>query len=155
MKTINVSKPQKPIKTSISVPASKSLSNRLLIIKGLTDKDFNIENISKSDDTKLLNDLLLKIKESLNSEEKSNPLELDTKNAGTVIRFLTSFLSIRSGDWILTGNERMKSRPIGELVEALRSIGSEISYLENPGFPPLLIKGKNLKEHVKNCEGYN
>jgi len=148
MKTISVGKNQKPIKESISIPSSKSISNRLLIIKELTDKDFNILNISKSDDTKLLNDLLLKIKETSNSGKKSNANELDTKNAGTAMRFLTSFLSIQPGSWILTGNERMKSRPIGVLVEALRSIGSEISYLENTAFPPLLIEGKKLQGGV-------
>lgn len=148
MNSINVGKPKKPIKTSISLPASKSLSNRLLIIKELSDKDFNIINISKSDDTKLLNNLLLKINESFNSGKKDNTIELDTKNAGTIMRFLTSFLSIQPGNWKLTGNERMRSRPIGELVEALQSIDSDISYLENKGFPPLLIKGKNLKGGV-------
>ena len=64
------------------------------------------------------------------------------------MRFLTSFLAIRPGNWMLTGNERMKSRPIGELVDSLRSIGADISYLENIGFPPLLIKGKNLQGGV-------
>ncbi len=148
MKAINVSKPQKPIKTNISLPASKSISNRLLIIKELSEKDFTILKISKSDDTKLLNDLLLKINKTLNSETKDNTIELDTKNAGTIMRFLTSFLSIQPGNWKLTGSDRMKSRPIGELVEALQSIGSDISYLENTGFPPLLIKGKELQGGV-------
>ena len=146
--SIIVGKPQKPIKTSISLPASKSISNRLLIIKELSGKDLNILNISKSDDTTLLNDLLLKIKETTVSESSDNTVELDTKNVGTIMRFLTSFLAIRPGNWMLTGNERMKSRPIGELVDSLRSIGADISYLENIGFPPLLIKGKNLQGGV-------
>ena len=146
--SIIVGKPQKPIKTSISLPASKSISNRLLIIKELSGKDLNILNISKSDDTTLLNDLLLKIKETTVSESSDNTVELDTKNVGTIMRFLTSFLAIRPGNWMLTGNERMKSRPIGELVDSLRSIGADISYLENTGFPPLLIKGKNLQGGV-------
>ena len=70
--SIIVGKPQKPIKTSISLPASKSISNRLLIIKELSGKDLNILNISKSDDTTLLNDLLLKIKETTVSESSDN-----------------------------------------------------------------------------------
>jgi 3-phosphoshikimate 1-carboxyvinyltransferase len=70
---------------------------------------------------------------------------MDSANAGTVMRFLTAYLTLIPGKWILTGSDRMKQRPIGVLVEAMRSLGADIEYLGKLGYPPLMIKGKHLK----------
>jgi 3-phosphoshikimate 1-carboxyvinyltransferase len=116
-----------------NLPASKSISNRLLIIKVLAQSEFRISNLSDSDDTRLLQKAL---------SFKSNVIKVG--NAGTAFRFLTALLSMRPGEWILTGSKRMKSRPVGILVDALRTLGADISYLENEGFPPLKIIGSSL-----------
>ncbi len=129
-----VRKSDRIMRGEIVLPASKSISNRLLIIRDLSGKPLEIENLSNSDDTILLS-------EALASEKR----EKNVGHAGTAMRFLTALLAIKPGNWILTGSVRMKERPIGNLVEALRSLGAEISYLEKEGYPPLLIKGKNLR----------
>jgi len=139
---LTINKKDKTLNGRIVLPASKSISNRLLIVRALSGKNFQIEGLSESDDTVLLQKIL----------EKSNPendlkkiMEIDTDNAGTVMRFLTSFLSLQPGTWILTGSDRMKQRPIGALVEALRNLGADIEYLARIGYPPLIIKGSLLQ----------
>lgn len=124
----------KNLKGKITLPASKSITNRALVIEALSKKDFSFQNLSKADDSKLMNQLL---------HSKSNIL--DCKNAGTVFRFLTAYLAIQDRETILTGNERMKSRPIKPLVNALNTLGCNITYLEKEGFPPLKIKGHPIK----------
>ena len=121
----------------IQITGSKSESNRLLILQKLFG-NFEIKNISNSQDTKLL-------QKALNSDEKT----IDIHHAGTAMRFLTSFFAVQEGvEKILTGSERMKQRPIKPLVETLRELGADIEYLENEGFPPLKIKGKKLEKNV-------
>ncbi|MBD11042.1 MAG: 3-phosphoshikimate 1-carboxyvinyltransferase, partial [Flavobacteriaceae bacterium] len=96
----------------------------------------NIENLSNSDDSQLM-------QKALNSSNKI----IDIHHAGTAMRFLTAYLSIQEGrEVVLTGSSRMKERPIGILVDALRQLGADIQYIENEGFPPLTIKGKKLTE---------
>jgi len=113
---------------------SKSISNRALIIRELSDQWFPIYNLANAADTGTLKTLL-----------DSDKTTLDAGNAGTTLRFLTALLSCRNGEWTLTGSERMKERPVGILVSAMRKLGAEIHYLEQDGFPPLSIKGKTLK----------
>lgn len=113
----------------IHLDGSKSVSNRALMIRALSGKDFTIENLSTSDDTRAMERLIA---------QKTG--ELDVGPAGTTFRFLTAYFSTQEGEQILTGSERMKQRPIGALVDALRLIGADIEYLENEGYPPLLIK---------------
>jgi 3-phosphoshikimate 1-carboxyvinyltransferase len=126
----------------INLPASKSISNRLLMIRAIAETPVSIQNLSDSDDTMLLGQLLEKIA----ARDKRKPIvELDTANAGTVMRFLAAYVSSIPGKWILTGAERMKQRPVGVLVDALRSLGARIEYLGKIGYPPLLIKGCSLK----------
>jgi 3-phosphoshikimate 1-carboxyvinyltransferase len=132
-KGCSVSWNRKLLKTTVHLPSSKSISNRLLIIKALSEENFSIKNLSEADDTKLLQELLV-------SEERI----LDAQNAGTCFRFLTAYLAQKEGEWILTGAERMKQRPVGELVNALRKLGAEIKYLEKENSPPLAIRGKKL-----------
>lgn len=141
MKSIVVSKPDKILKGSIPLPASKSISNRLLMIRALCGKDFIIKNLSEADDTILLQKLINVIQ---NRQDSKHVIELDTANAGTVMRFLTAWLSMKPGKWFLTGSERMKQRPIGILAEALKQLGASIDYLAKPGYPPLLISGTEI-----------
>ncbi|WP_341656568.1 3-phosphoshikimate 1-carboxyvinyltransferase [Blattabacterium cuenoti] len=119
---------------SISITGSKSISNRLLILKAIYKDDIHIENLSNCEDTEIL-------KKSLISTSNI----LDIHHAGTAMRFLTSYFSIQEGKKvILTGSDRMKKRPIFILVEALKKLGSEIYYLEKKGFPPIQIFGKKI-----------
>ncbi|MBN2662638.1 MAG: 3-phosphoshikimate 1-carboxyvinyltransferase [Bacteroidales bacterium] len=122
----------------INLPASKSISNRLLILNRLCFDAAKILNLSEADDTKLLQFVLneINIKKELYS--------FNLKNAGTTYRFLTSFLSTLDGSYELLCDDRMKKRPIDELVDALLSIGANIKYIENKGFPPLKINGKKI-----------
>jgi len=140
----------KRLKGRIILPSSKSISNRLLIIRALSGKDFKIQGLSESDDTILLTNILSTLK-SGNSRKKIT--EIDTQNGGTVMRFLTSFLSFQAGKWLLTGSDRMKQRPIGALVDSLRTIGADIEYLSRIGYPPLLIKGNPLHGDETTIEG--
>ncbi len=142
MEIVTLTKKNKILKGEISLPASKSISNRALIIKHLSHNQQQLNNLSKSDDTQLMIQLLDIIS---NKQSLVQPTELNCQNAGTVIRFLTAILAITTKNWILTGTDRMKERPIGILVETLSQLGAEINYLEKKGFPPLEIKGKVLK----------
>jgi 3-phosphoshikimate 1-carboxyvinyltransferase len=140
MKSILVTSPSKSLKGTITLPSSKSISNRLLMIKTLSGIDFPLHNLSVAEDTRLLQRLL----EKIHTRQSDQVPELDTDNAGTVMRFLTAYLSNRPGRWVLTGSDRMKQRPLAVLVEALNTLGASIDYLAKIGYPPLLIKGKPL-----------
>ena len=106
------------------VPSSKSISNRLLIIKYLSKSDKSIKNLSLADDTILMQNILYQI--------DSNPSKLIfTDNAGTVTRFIISLLALKHGVWQIDADPKMRERPIIPLIEALKSLGAEIKYLEN------------------------
>ncbi len=121
--------------STIHLPGSKSISNRILIIKALSGLDFTIKNSSDSDDTKHLN-------EALESYKNSNLINVG--HAGTDMRFLTAFLSLKNGSYELTGSDRLQQRPVKDLVEVLKTLGADISYKNKEGYPPLLISGKQL-----------
>ncbi|SRX74652.1 3-phosphoshikimate 1-carboxyvinyltransferase [Aequorivita antarctica] len=123
----------------IYISGSKSESNRILILQAQFP-NISIENLSESDDTKVLQDGL-----------KISSGTVDVHHAGTAMRFLTAYFAAKKGaEIILTGSQRMQERPIGILVNALKSLGADIEYLKNEGFPPLKIKGKALhKNKVK------
>ena len=121
-------------RAEITLPASKSISNRALIISALTTKGSIPTNLAECDDTSVM------IKALSSNEEL-----VDIMAAGTSMRFLTAFYSTQPGTKIMTGTERMKNRPIHLLVDALRQLGADITYLEKKGFPPLKIKGNPLK----------
>ena len=127
----------KKMKAEVTLPASKSISNRALIIRALCKENFIIKNLSDCDDTQI-------ITEALNAKKKDSPQTIDIGNCGTAMRFLTAYFAIQEGEFILTGNERMKCRPIGELVSALQSLGADIKYMGKTGFPPLKISGRKL-----------
>jgi len=138
-----ISHPTKVVECEIDLPASKSISNRLLIIQALCKQEFEITNLSSSEDTK-----------SLQKALKATNATIDVGAAGTSFRFLTAYLSTLVGNrYILTGNNRMKERPIKELVDALLELGVEIKYLEKMGFPPLEILGADITENKVNIDG--
>ncbi|WP_400074760.1 3-phosphoshikimate 1-carboxyvinyltransferase [Winogradskyella sp. R77965] len=121
---------------TIQITGSKSESNRLLLLQALYPQ-ITIKNLSNSDDSVLMQKALT-----------SNESIIDIHHAGTAMRFLTAYLSIQDGkEVMITGSSRMKERPIKILVEALRTLGADISYLENDGFPPLKIVGKKLTKN--------
>ena len=127
---------------SVLLPSSKSLSNRALIIYALTNKGILPTNLAQCDDT----DVMVA---ALKSKEK----EINIMAAGTAMRFLTAYLAITPGERIITGTERMQMRPIHILVDALKSLGADISYLNKEGYPPLLIKGRRLEGNSLELKG--
>jgi len=132
--TIKFLYPPKDI--SIKLNSSKSESNRLIIIKALSKEKIEIKNLSNANDTSLLNNLI-----NFNSTNTWN-----AEDAGTSMRFLTSYLSLTKNGALLTGTDRMKKRPIKILVEALREIGANILYKEEEGYPPINIKRKIVQK---------
>ena len=126
--------PPRHVDTRILLPASKSISNRALIIHALTGGNVMPENLSDCDDTKVIIRAL-----------SHRPEVIDIKAAGTAMRFMTAYLSVTEGEHTITGTERMKHRPIGVLVDALRYLGAEIEYAGEKGFPPLRIRGRQLE----------
>lgn len=159
MAIFSISQKSRKLKGRITLPASKSISNRLLIIRALCTTDIFLENLSTADDTVLLHELLNRIKTAacsihgqtpphdhgLPTGTEAFPCSIDCRNAGTVMRFLTAYLAIQPGTWLLSGSDRMHHRPVGILVDALRSLGALIEYDGIPGYPPLRITGKKLK----------
>jgi len=135
---IEISALQAPIHQEIAITGSKSESNRLLLFNQLFEQVLTLKNVSNSEDSQLMQNSL------------ANQTNLiDIHHAGTAMRFLTAYFSIQENKTtILTGSERMKQRPIKLLVDALNELGAEISYQENEGFPPLLIKGKKLTNNI-------
>jgi len=103
------------------------------MIKALSGLNFEIKNLAEAKDTQTLLKLLA-----------NDSTTFDVGHAGTVMRFLTAFLAIKEGVFVLTGSERMQERPIKILVDALKTLGANITYLKNEGYPPLKIKGKKL-----------
>ena len=126
--------PPEQVHTTVHLPASKSISNRALILNALSLSNTPIHNLSDCEDTRV-------IVESFNS----NSNLFDVKGAGTAMRFLTAFLAGMEGEWIIRGSKRMHERPIHPLVETLNVLGAEIEYLEKEGYPPLRIRGRRLK----------
>ena len=138
----NVSKPNKALKGEIQLPASKSISNRLLILQALSETSFKISNLSTSKDTEVLINAL-----------NSDSAILDVGHAGTSMRFLTAYCSLKQGEWVITGSERMQNRPIEKLVDALRSLGADIAYEKKEGYPPLRIKGGSIRNSNVSIDG--
>lgn len=130
------------VRTTIQLPASKSISNRALIINALAQGTTPPCNLSDCDDT------LVMIKALAENNET-----IDIMAAGTAMRFLTAYLSTVQGTHILTGTERMQQRPIQILVNALRELGAQIEYAGKKGFPPLRIHGTELKGNELTLKG--
>lgn len=129
MSSLSISRKQEFSGTIAKVPSSKSISNRALIINALSGNRSVVSNLASARDTQLMKNLLA-----------SKDQALDAMDAGTTMRFLTAYLAVTNQPKTLTGTARMKERPIGLLVEALKKVGADIDYLEKEGFPPLNIK---------------
>lgn len=126
---MKVPSPAKPLNACLPMVASKSESNRALILQALAGEGIELENLSAARDTRLLASLL-------SSEEE----ELNPQDAGTTTRFLTAWCVAANRPAVITGSPRMQERPIGILVEALKTLGADIDYLKQEGFCPLRIK---------------
>ncbi|MEE1897719.1 3-phosphoshikimate 1-carboxyvinyltransferase [Flavobacterium rakeshii] len=121
------------LSSSIQITGSKSESNRLLLLQALYSQ-ITVENVSDSDDSSVMTKAL-----------NSNDNVIDIHHAGTAMRFLTAYFAVTPGkEVVLTGSARMKERPIGILVDALKCLGAKIEYVENKGYPPLKIKGTEI-----------
>ena len=144
---IILKKSTKSVSGTVHLTGSKSECNRALIIEALSHGRVTVRNISDAADTVTLAAILRsevgsrKSEVLHNSEIENSKSEINIGPAGTAMRFLTAYFTLQDDQIILTGSERMKQRPIGILVDALRSIGAHIEYTENEGFPPLKIKG--------------
>ena len=128
---------QKDIHATINLTGSKSESNRALIIAALSKGMVMVKNLSDAADTVILNNILIELTTAALDERRT----VNVGHAGTAMRFLTAFLSTIPEKFRLTGSGRMQERPIGILVDALKSLGADISYEKNEGYPPLLING--------------
>jgi 3-phosphoshikimate 1-carboxyvinyltransferase len=146
---LTISAPDKPVHLALSLPASKSIANRLLIMQSFNPA-MTIDNLSEANDTVLLEKLIVQMHQS---GGQNKPVTLDAGPAGTVYRFMTARLSMEPGTWLLTGSERMKQRPVKLLADALRKLGADIEYAGKEDFPPLIIRGKKLKGGVVSIDG--
>ncbi len=159
MKTLTL-KPIQKMSGEITLPGSKSLSNRALLLSSLASGRTELSNLLKSDDTlRMVNALRqLNIDLRLNDDwqqcalvgnggifETPEDTDFFMGNAGTAIRPLTSILGLVKGDFLIDGDEYMRDRPIGHLGDALTQLGANIEYLAKPGCPPLKIRGGNIK----------
>ncbi len=120
----------KNLRGRVVLPSSKSISNRALAISALAGSGMDVENVSNCDDTRVMQAWL-----------RERPDTINVGAAGTAMRFSTALLAVTEGTHVITGSERMKNRPIGVLVEALRNLGAQITYVEKENFPPLNIVG--------------
>ncbi len=136
---IRISPPEEFLETRISLPLSKSMSARALIINALTSGSSPLPKVAECDDTDTMVSALRDDSESLHRT-------VNVGAAGTTMRFLTAYYACRPGcDITLDGSERMRQRPISVLVDALRTLGADIKYIGEEGYPPLRIRGKKLK----------
>lgn len=118
----------------VNLPASKSLTNRALLLSALAGRGSSVSNAAVCDDAEVMQQAL----------RNDGSLPVDVHGAGTAMRFLTAYFSLSPMRRVITGSERMRHRPIGILVDALRSLGAEISYMESEGFPPLRVGGGGM-----------
>ena len=152
----------------VNLPGSKSVSNRALLLAALAQGTTRLTNLLDSDDIRHMLNALTKLgvnytlspdKTVCEVEGRGRPfdsqdaLELFLGNAGTAMRPLAAALCLGTGDYVLTGEPRMKERPIGHLVQALRQAGASVEYLENDDYPPLKITGTGLKGGVIEIDG--
>lgn len=130
-------KAPKALNATINLPSSKSISNRALIIHAMTGGKIQPCNLSDCDDTEVIINAL-----------RNMPEVIDIKAAGTAMRFMTAYLSATEGEHTITGTERMKNRPIGVLVDALRYLGADIEYVEKKAIPHSASKVMHSKEGI-------
>lgn len=135
----------KKLVADITPPTSKSISNRALMLHALcAEQRYSIERLAVCDDTDHMQEGI--------AAKLAGVSLIDIGATGTAMRFLTAYLAIMPGETVLTGSERMQQRPIATLVEALRTLGADITYTKNAGYPPLRIHGKSLQGGVLEIE---
>ncbi len=146
-------KPARRARGSVRLPGSKSISNRVLLLAALAEGETEIGGLLDADDTRVMREALSKLGTRF-SEQRVRGVggpfpvkqaELVLGNAGTALRPLTAALALSGGDYRLSGTARMHERPIGDLVDALRSIGASIDYAAKQGFPPLVVHPGNIR----------
>lgn len=154
MKTISKSG---PLNATVTVPPSKSYSVRALLLAAMTEEPTTVTNCLDADDTRYALEALktigFEVSGTLSREVtigprrsmSANEVPIFVGNAGTAMRFFTGWLAFTPGRFLLHGEERMHSRPIGDLVEVLLQIGAEVEYVEKEGYPPLRIRGKRMR----------
>lgn len=143
MNTISINHQPNLSGTVSNLPASKSISNRVLILNALSGNESTLRNLSDANDTQLMLKLV-----------RSSHSIIDVEDAGTTMRFLTAYFSVTNQHKIITGTARMKERPIGILVDALRSLGADIKYVEKSGYPPVeTIQFSGQKTNALNIRG--
>tara|TARA_X000000950_G_scaffold161103_1_gene197063 strand:+ start:1033 stop:2247 length:1215 start_codon:yes stop_codon:yes gene_type:complete len=141
---IEIANKNKAIYGTVALESSKSISNRLLIIKQLSKSKIEIQNLSTSNDTKILSKIL---------NEYQTKKNIYCQNAGTALRFVVAFLAAKEGIWKVSGSKRMHERPIKPLIDCLAELGTEIKYLGKKGFPPIEIRSKKLKSKKLSLPG--
>jgi 3-phosphoshikimate 1-carboxyvinyltransferase len=154
---IILTKKNKSVNGTVYLTGSKSECNRALVIEALSNGKVKVENISDAADTVTLVGILrsevegrILVLEGQSKSEIEHPAsEINVGPAGTAMRFLTAYFTLQNEEVVLTGSERMKQRPIGILVDALRELGAEIEYVENEGFPPIKLKGSLVQQTNK------
>src|SRR5258708_7197080 len=159
MQNIILKKSNKQVNGTVNLTGSKSECNRALVIEALSGGKVKVENVSDAADAVLLAGILRR--SAVGSEQLTVGVEtgsiltshnlplttVDIGPAGTAMRFLTAYFAIQDNEVILTGSQRMKERPIGILVDALRELGAHIDYEEKEGFPPIKLKG-SFEQHT-------
>ncbi|WP_394248350.1 3-phosphoshikimate 1-carboxyvinyltransferase [Vibrio profundi] len=160
--------PIQKVNGEVNLPGSKSVSNRALLLAALANGKTRLTNLLDSDDIRHMLNALTKlgVNYTLSADktvceveglgrafESNEALELFLGNAGTAMRPLAAALCLGKGEYVLTGEPRMKERPIGHLVEALRTAGADVEYLENENYPPLKINGTGLKSGSVSIDG--
>ena len=142
MELLKIDKINNTVNGTIQITGSKSETNRLLVLQQFYP-NLKIDNISNSDDSKLMQKALA-----------SSSNEINIGHAGTAMRFLTSYFSVKeNSEIVLTGSHRMKNRPIKILIDALTSLGAKIEYVEKEGYPPLKITGRKLTKSIVEIDG--
>lgn len=136
---IRLARPPKPLQGTIQLEGSKSLSNRLLLLRAYAGVSMKLTGLSPSNDTRTLEQLIAQ-----------NQLEtLDAGEGGATFRFILPWLAFQNRACVLTGSERMQQRPVGPLVDALLQLGASIRYLGKPGYPPLAIEPGQKPLHAR------
>ena len=165
MKQVIVKPVESPLTAQVSIPGSKSYTNRALIIAALSSKAVTVRNYLKSDDTAAMIECLSQLGFSLNVQDdliKVSPsiepasrktIELNARLSGTTIRFILALACVMPGTKILTGLEGLNKRPIKDLVDGLRQLCANIEYSERDGYPPLKIMSSVLKPGITKLNG--
>jgi 3-phosphoshikimate 1-carboxyvinyltransferase len=165
MRSVTIPPIAHPLSASVSVPGSKSLTNRALVIAALADGTTRITGASSADDVVLLTEALVSLGFDIAQDPGTGVIavtgdggripvrhgHLFAGNAGTTARFLTAMLALGDGEWVVDGDARMRERPIGDLVDALNQLGGTLH--DTQGCPPVKITGSGLRGGVVRVNG--